>query len=102
RGGDRKRAEVKRAANNDRRCPERMPSIFCFGNDRFLALNIGMALKYELDSLDDVPETKRDEYVLDEASKKYRLQVEGAVPADRLKEFRENNKKLQKEREELL
>ena len=61
-----------------------------------------MALKYELDSLDDVPETKRDEYVLDEASKKYRLQVEGAVPADRLKEFRENNKKLQKEREELL
>jgi hypothetical protein len=58
-----------------------------------------VALKAILDSLDEVPEAQHELYV--ERDGRFHLDVEGVVPQDRLREFRENNIKLMKEREEL-
>lgn len=54
-----------------------------------------MPLKYNVDNLDSVNAEHRGLYVKDEASGKYRLDVEGAVPREKLDEFRNNNVKLQ-------
>jgi hypothetical protein len=59
-----------------------------------------MKLKAILDSLDDVPEALRELYVARDG--KYHLdEIEGYEPTGRLKEFRDNNIKLLKERDEL-
>ena len=50
-----------------------------------------MPLKYNVDNLDSVKDEHRSLYVKDEASGKYRLDVEGAVPREKLEEFRNNN-----------
>lgn len=54
-----------------------------------------MALKYQIEKLEDVPETHRDLYVA--SNGKFVLQVEGAVGKDKLEEFRNNNIELQKQ-----
>jgi len=59
-----------------------------------------MTLKFELDSLDGVDESIAPLYEAD-ASGKYFLKVEGAVHKQKLEEFRNNNIKLLKERDEL-
>jgi hypothetical protein len=58
-----------------------------------------VALKAMLDGLDDVPEALRELYI--EKNGKFHLDVEGVVPQDRLREFRDHNIALMKEREEL-
>lgn len=60
-----------------------------------------MGLKTIVDSLDDVPEAARGAYTLDEESKKYKLDVDDVVSKSRFEEFRTNNKKLAKEKEDL-
>ena len=59
-----------------------------------------MALKYEVEKLDDVDESLRSLYT--EANGKYVLAVDGVVPKQKLDEFRNNNIALAKERDELL
>jgi len=58
-----------------------------------------MALKLELETLDEVPEGVRDFYR--EADGRYVLDVEGAVPKAKLDEFRENNIQLKQKLETL-
>lgn len=53
-----------------------------------------MPLKFLIESLDSVKEEVRGLYVQDEATGKFRLDVEGAVPREKLDEFRNNNVKL--------
>lgn len=48
-----------------------------------------MALAYEVESLDDVPEPLRDQY--SEKDGRFVLEVQGAVPKAKLDEFRDNN-----------
>lgn len=48
-----------------------------------------MSLKYKLDNLNDVPEALHNLYT--EQNGKFILQLEGAVPKERLDEFRANN-----------
>lgn len=60
-----------------------------------------MTLKFEIDTIDDLPEAIASEYKLDEASGKYFLGVDGAVSKRKLDEFRENNVKLLKEKDDL-
>lgn len=55
-------------------------------------------LKFILDNLDSVPEAMRSLYRQREDGK-WILQVEGAVPAEKLAEFRDNNTKLLKDLE---
>ena len=52
-----------------------------------------MSLKLTVDSLDEIPEGVRDLYQETESGK-FALQVEGAVPKQRLDEFRETNRTL--------
>lgn len=54
-----------------------------------------MALKYQVEKLEDVPEGQRELYVA--SNGKFILQVEGAVGKDKLEEFRNNNIELQKQ-----
>lgn len=58
-----------------------------------------MALKYTLDSLDGIDEALHPLYT--ESGGKFVLAVEGAVPKERLDEFRTNNVNLAKERDAL-
>jgi hypothetical protein len=58
-----------------------------------------VALKAILESLDEVPEAHRELYV--EKDGRFQLDVEGVVPQERFKEFRDNNIRLMKEREDL-
>lgn len=57
-----------------------------------------MGLKYEIETLDAVPEALREHYTEGE-DKKYRLAVEGVVPKTKVDEFRQNNIKLLQERD---
>ncbi len=59
-----------------------------------------MALKYEIDSLDAVPEALREHYSAGEDGK-FRLAAEGVVPKNKLDEFRTNNINLLRERDTL-
>lgn len=61
-----------------------------------------MALKAVIDDATQIPETLKDFYTPAEDGSKFVLQVEGLVPADRLKEFRDNNINLLKERDDLV
>lgn len=56
-------------------------------------------LPYYVDSLDNIPESLHAHYVEDEGS--YRLNVANVVPKAKLDEFRENNRRLKAERDEL-
>jgi hypothetical protein len=58
-----------------------------------------MTLKAVVDSIDAVPEAVRGFYA--EKEGKYHLTVEGLVSKDKLDEFRENNRRLFSEKEEL-
>lgn len=58
-----------------------------------------MPVKAFVDSVEDVPEALRDLYV--ERDGRYVLDVEGMIPQERLREFRDNNIRLLKEQEEL-
>jgi hypothetical protein len=58
-----------------------------------------VAIKLSIENLEDVPEPLRAEYVKD--GDVYRLQVDDAVPKQRLDEFRETNKAQRKKIEEL-
>lgn len=55
-------------------------------------------MKYQIENLEDVPEPLRAEYVKD--GDVYRLQVDDAVPKQRLDEFRETNKAQRKKIED--
>lgn len=58
-----------------------------------------MALKFEVDKIEDVPEASRGLYR--QEGSKYVLDVEGAVPKARLDEFRTNNIQLQQQLDKL-
>ena len=58
-----------------------------------------MALNFELESLDGLPEAHRELYV--QRDGKYVLDVEGAESRTRVTEFRDNNVRLLKENEDL-
>jgi hypothetical protein len=50
-----------------------------------------MALDFEVTSIEGLPEAIAKEYVKDEVSGKYRLDVPGVVSSSKLAEFRDNN-----------
>lgn len=54
-----------------------------------------MPLVYIADDLNSVNEAHRSLYVKDDSTGKYRLDVAGVVPSEKLKEFRDNNITLQ-------
>lgn len=56
-------------------------------------------LKFKYDKLEDIPEELRKYYAEQDGA--YYLQAEGVVPKARLDEFRDNNIKLTKERDDL-
>ena len=58
-----------------------------------------MALKFVVDNLDDIEEAHRPLYV--ERDGKFALAVEGAVSNERLAEFRDNNRSLKKQLDDL-
>jgi hypothetical protein len=59
-----------------------------------------MRLKYETNTIEDLPEPLRELYEQTEAGS-FRLSVDGAVPKTKLDEFRDNNISLAKERDKL-
>jgi DNA repair ATPase RecN len=61
-----------------------------------------MTLKFEVDTIEGLDELIAAEYSKDDASGKYFLNVDGAVHKRKLDEFRENNVKLLKEKDDLL
>lgn len=60
-----------------------------------------MPLNFEVESLDNLDEPIAALYTKDETSGKYFLNVEGAVHKSKVSEYRDNNIKLLKERDEL-
>lgn len=59
-----------------------------------------MALKGTLDSLEGLPEVLHEHYAKDETTGKFTLVAEGFVPKAKLDEFRNNNIKFLREKEE--
>lgn len=60
-----------------------------------------MPLKFELETLDGVPEPLKEHYVKSDETNKFVLAVDGVVPKAKLDEFRGNNITLVKERDAL-